>query len=143
MPTPSFRLIIVSFAEAEEAIRKVRTEVFIREQEVPYDLEWDGEDPDCEHVVALDGSENPVGTARLRPDGKLGRMAVARSFRGRGVGSAMLKALLNHARETGLDRIVLDAQTRVIPFYESHGFVAEGPEFMDANIPHRKMHRSL
>jgi predicted GNAT family N-acyltransferase len=113
--------------------------VFVREQGVPEELEWDGLDPACIHVLAWDDSGAAIGTARLHPKGKIGRMAVLKEWRGRGVGRAMLRALLEVASERGLTTVELGAQIQAIGFYEREGFRVSGDIFMDAGIPHRKM----
>ncbi|HVY05117.1 MAG TPA: GNAT family N-acetyltransferase [Burkholderiales bacterium] len=125
-----------------DLLRSVREEVFVREQAVPVELEWDEFDAVSRHVLAsVDGVA--VGTGRLLPDGHIGRMAVLRDWRGRGVGSAMLLALMEEARASGMRRVELNAQTRASGFYARFGFVAQGDEFMDAGIAHRSMWRNL
>ncbi|MFC1610060.1 GNAT family N-acetyltransferase [Myxococcota bacterium] len=135
----SFRVERVSFVDAEEAIRLVRQAVFVIEQKVPIELEWDGSDRVCQHVVAWDEQENPIGTGRLTPEDHIGRMAVLESWRGRGVGHALMQELMQVAFEQGRPSLALNAQTYAVPFYERYGFVAEGEEFMEAGIPHRRM----
>lgn len=125
--------------EDAEALRQVRQAVFVEEQGVPPELEWDGLDDNCLHLLAVDADGNPVGTGRLLPDGHIGRMAVLEPWRGRGVGSALLRELMRMGAEQGFDRLVLNAQVSTIPFYERAGFQAEGAVFDDAGIPHRRM----
>jgi predicted GNAT family N-acyltransferase len=123
-------------------LQAIREEVFVREQSVPADMEWDEFDPKSRHVLAsVDGV--PIGTGRLLPDGHIGRMAVLRAWRGKGAGSAMLIRLMEIARDLGMQRVLLNAQVQALPFYLSHGFEAEGEEFLDAGIPHRRMRRDL
>ena len=86
-----------------------------------------------------DRDGNPIGTGRLLPDGHIGRMAVLREWRGRGVGTALLRALMEEGRKQGFERLILAAQVQAMPFYEKEGFVAEGDVFDDAGIPHRNM----
>lgn len=124
------------------ALRRIREEVFVREQRVPPALEWDGLDETCLHVLALAG-DHPIGTARMLPDGHIGRMAVLRPWRGRGVGGALLSYLLECARAQGLREVRLNAQVHAIPFYQRFGFNAQGEPFLDAGIPHRRMTRRL
>ncbi|MGH6628644.1 MAG: GNAT family N-acetyltransferase [Burkholderiales bacterium] len=124
------------------ALRAVREQVFVREQAVPIELEWDEFDSLCQHVVA-EAAGQAIGTGRLLPDGHIGRMAVLESWRGRGVGSALLEALLRLARDRGIRRVRLNAQSRSMAFYRRHGFVAEGEEFIEAGIPHRSMWRDV
>ena len=124
------------------ALRAVREQVFVREQGVPVELEWDEFDPLCQHVVAEDAGQ-AIGTGRLLPDGHIGRMAVLESWRGQGVGSALLEALLRLAHDRGIRRVRLNAQSRAVGFYLRHGFVAEGQEFIEAGIPHLSMWRDV
>ena len=124
------------------ALRSVREQVFVREQGVPVELEWDDFDPMCQHVVAEVGG-GAIGTGRLLPDGHIGRMAVLESWRGQGVGSALLEALLQIARDRGVRQVRLNAQSRAVAFYRRHGFAAEGEEFIEAGIPHRSMWRDV
>ena len=124
------------------ALRAVREQVFVREQGVPIELEWDEFDPLCQHVVA-EVAGQAIGTGRLLPDGHICRMAVLESWRGLGVGSALLEALLRLARDRGIRRVRLNAQSRAVAFYARHGFMAEGEEFIEAGIPHRSMWRDV
>ncbi len=117
----------------------VRYAVFVEEQKVPADIELDEFDPLSLHALAIDRQGRVVGTGRLLPDGHIGRMAVLREARGRGVGSALLQALMQAARARGDREIALSAQTHAIPFYVRFGFIAEGGEYDDAGIPHRRM----
>jgi predicted GNAT family N-acyltransferase len=122
-----------------EQLRAIRRAVFVAEQGVPEALEWDGLDEHCHHALALGPGEVVIGTGRLTPDARIGRMAVAREWRGRGVGSAILRALLREARNAGCTSVSLHAQVHALPFYEKHGFSARGPQFLEADIPHRVM----
>jgi predicted GNAT family N-acyltransferase len=125
-----------------DILRALREEVFVREQSVPDDMEWDEFDAQSRHVVAI--MDNiPIGAGRLLPDGHIGRMAVLRAWRGKGAGSALLTVLMEIARDLGMHRVRLNAQVHALPFYLSHGFQAEGEEFLDAGIPHRRMWRDL
>ena len=123
-------------------LRAIRDEVFVREQAVPVELEWDEFDPVSQHVLAFAGAQ-AIGTGRLLPDGHIGRMAVLRDWRGKGVGSALLIALMDVARTRGMASIELNAQVHAVAFYERHGFHGEGGEFLEAGIPHRRMRRDL
>ena len=124
----------------------IREAVFVREQQVPAELERDALDPACLHVVAraLDGEA--IGTGRLVPPSldqpaKIGRMAVLPGWRGRGVGSTMLQALLRLARQRGWHEVALNAQATAIDFYLHHDFIPQGPRFMEAGLEHQAMHR--
>lgn len=137
------RVKLVDWAEAEAAIRAIRETVFIVEQGVPKDLEWDGLDPTCAHVLAWNDLGEAVGTARMQANGTIGRMAVLKDWRGRGVGRALLHMLLDLAERQGLSRVTLSAQTHALSFYEQAGFHVVGEPFMDAGIPHRSMVRDM
>jgi predicted GNAT family N-acyltransferase len=127
----------------DEALRLIRFAVFVVEQHVPEELEWDGIDAACEHAIAEDEAGSPIGVGRLLPDGHIGRMAVLREWRGCGVGGAILERLVALARERGHAVARLNAQTHAMPFYRSHGFIPVGDEFDEAGIPHRAMERAL
>jgi len=135
----NYRVRPARWPEDREALRLVRETVFVQEQKVPAELEWDGMDQKCLHMLAEDGQGNPIGTGRLLPDGHIGRMAVLREWRGRGVGSALLRALMEAGRQRGFEKMILAAQIQAMPFYEKAGFVAQGGIFDDAGIPHRNM----
>jgi predicted GNAT family N-acyltransferase len=91
------------------------------------------------HVLAVDAAGNAIGTARLLAEGKIGRMAVLREWRGRGVGSGLLLRLLEEARKQRLQQLTLHAQVYASKFYRKFGFEVMGGEFVEAGIPHVKM----
>lgn len=134
MPVPVFSLLCNgAFA--------LRREVFVWEQNVPEDEEHDAYDLTATHFVAIADGE-VVGTLRLidLPEHtKIGRVAVRKVFRGRGIARKLIAAAMAHARERGQDRFYLTAQSDKLGFYESLGFVAFGPEFMDGGMLHRAM----
>lgn len=132
-----------TWSENEQALRLVRTRVFIEEQSVAPELEWDGEDAGASHWLALDNRGNAVGTVRMLRDGHIGRMAILRDCRAQGIGRALLDAVLAHARKNGLFEVYLYAQTQAVDFYAKAGFAVCGEEFMDADIPHRTMRLQL
>ncbi|MEI2414883.1 GNAT family N-acetyltransferase [Orrella sp. JC864] len=121
----------------------VRVQVFVREQAVPPALEMDDMDAVSVHAVAYGQDGQALGTGRLLPDGHIGRMAVHAHARGLGVGSAILQALVERARALGYRRLALNAQLQALDFYARHGFVAQGPQFMEAGIAHREMALAL
>lgn len=137
----SFQVRIAAWGRGEDraALRDIRRRVFIEEQHVPESLEWDEWDAVSLHILAETESGGAIGTGRLLPDGHIGRMAVLPSWRQRGVGLAVLSALMAAARERGDLTVKLHAQVHALRFYEKAGFVAEGPVFDDAGIPHRAM----
>ena len=122
-----------------DALRAVRTVVFVQEQCVPPEIEHDALDPACFHVLAEDAGGHAIGTGRLTPERRIGRMAVLRDWRGRGVGAALLHGLLREARARGWNEVALHAQVDAIPFYRRHGFVACGERFEEAGIAHQSM----
>jgi len=130
-----------------ETCQAIRREVFVVEQSVPEEDEWDDLDGEAIHLLARDADGRPIGTARilLQGDtGKIGRVAVVKSARGTGMGAALIRAALDELRTLpGITRAKLGAQTHAIGFYEKLGFVAYGPEYDDAGIPHRDMVREL
>ncbi|MCE8019529.1 GNAT family N-acetyltransferase [Halomonas sp. MCCC 1A11036] len=131
-----------SWAELGDLAGEIRRVVFIEEQRVPLEEEWDGRDDECRHFLALRG-DNALGTARLLPDGHIGRVAVLREARGLGIGAALMQTAIDTACRLGHAQVELAAQTHALAFYESLGFVAFGEVFMDAGIPHRNMRLSL
>lgn len=130
----------------QEALKAIRFEVFVHEQQVPAEEEIDAEDPRARHWLAyLKGK--PVGTARAvaKAPGlwKVGRVAVRKVARGKGVGAELMKAIARAAELEGVQELVLDAQNHAIPFYEGLGYVVEGEEFLDCQIPHHRMRQHL
>ena len=133
-----------SWAQLGDAASAIRHEVFVVEQHVPVELELDAFDAVALHALAFDGAANTaLGTGRLLPDGHVGRMAVRRDARGADVGSRLLLALMELAQQRGDPAVVLHAQLSARGFYERHGFIPEGPVFMDAGIEHIAMRRSF
>ena len=141
--SPSFTVLKVSWQESQLALQAIRKTVFISEQNVPESLEWDGLDAQCLHLLAVDPHGQPIGCARLLASGHIGRMAVLSEWRGRGVGAALLHALLDIARRQSHSEVFLNAQTHAVGFYEKYAFERLGDEFLDAGIPHFKMRRRL
>ncbi|HSQ05840.1 MAG TPA: GNAT family N-acetyltransferase [Burkholderiales bacterium] len=139
MSTPPFVVKPVNWHVSREALQTIRRTVFIEEQNVPEELEWDDADERSYHVLACTPENVAIGTGRLLLSCEVGRMAVLKEWRRRGVGSAILKVLLHLAKKEGCGTIELNAQTHAIGFYEKHGFVATGREFLDAGILHRRM----
>lgn len=140
--TPAFTVKPVYWQASQGDLRALRTKVFIEEQGVPPELEWDGLDEHSYHVMAFAVDGTPIGTGRLLQDGHIGRVAVLKEWRGKGVGKALMDLLLVVANKMGFEEVKLNAQVRVIGFYERRGFVAHGKEFMDAGIPHVAMTRT-
>jgi len=139
----SWRLQIGDWTTVQPNAAPIRLQVFVHEQHVPLEEEIDALDPVSVHAVAFDPNGRAVATGRLLPDGRIGRMAVLKAVRGQGLGSAVLQALMQQAKNKGFVEVVLSAQTHAQGFYASHGFVSEGVEYLDANIPHILMRKPL
>jgi len=132
-----------NWAADGEQLARIRREVFVIEQGVSEAEEWDGLDSACDHVIAITDTGVAIGTGRLLPDARIGRMAVLKAWRGRGVGSALLTALIALARERGFAQTRLHAQTHALAFYRKHGYQPLGAQFMEAGIPHYEMRLPL
>ncbi|MEU0288942.1 GNAT family N-acetyltransferase [Streptomyces sp. NPDC005908] len=154
--SPAVTVRVAKDPADREACFAVRKEVFVAEQGVPEDIEYDAHDADAVHVLAVADDGTPLGTGRLLHGpaaaaktggdpsvGSLGRLAVLRRARGLGVGAALVRAVEQAARDRGLTAVDLHAQTHALGFYERLGYEAYGPEFPDAGMPHRAMRRAL
>lgn len=139
MSGSTWRLVDADWIRDRDALRQVRETVFVIEQHVPADMEWDQYDPDAVHVLAVDDAGRSIGTGRLTREHAIGRMAVLPAWRGHGVGAGLLQALVECARSRGWPRVTLHAQVDAIGFYRRHGFHAHGAPFTEAGIRHRHM----
>jgi predicted GNAT family N-acyltransferase len=131
-----YQLTLGDWSTHRKDAQSVRYEVFVIEQRVPVELEWDDMDEQCLHAVAYDQQGCTLGTGRLLPDGHIGRMAVRMAARGAGIGGAILEALMLKAKQRGDRAVLLNAQTHAEAFYRRYGFERDGEEFMEAGIPH-------
>ena len=138
-----FRIRLVEWADAQPLLSRIRTVVFVEEQNVAPEIERDGRDAECAHAIAESAAGEAIGTGRLMPDGRIGRMAVLRAWRGRGVGAAILRALMDEARRRGFRETHLHAQSHAKDFYARHGYVPCGDEYLEAGIPHVEMRARL
>jgi len=138
-----FTILETGWTHDAGRLSAIRRAVFIDEQGVPEALEWDADDADAKHLLAVLADGTPIGCARLLPDGHIGRMAVLPAWRGRGVGRALLAAAIRLARAQGHATIRLSAQTHAAKFYADAGFVAEGDPYEEAGIPHIAMQKCL
>jgi predicted GNAT family N-acyltransferase len=136
------RIELCDWPRARIEASRIRLAVFVEEQRVPPELEMDENDAVSAHALAyVDGAA--VGTGRLLPDGHIGRMAVLKAHRARGVGGAILQCLIEEARRRSMHEVVLSAQTHALDFYRKHGFAARGAVYMEAGIPHQEMRLGL
>ncbi|MET1161311.1 MAG: GNAT family N-acetyltransferase [Pseudoxanthomonas sp.] len=138
-----FHVEAIDYASGLAELRTVRETVFVQEQQVPIEEEWDALDPLCRHVLARDQAGQPIGTGRLTPEHKIGRMAVLADWRGQGVGEAMLAQLMAEARKLGWPSVSLNAQVSAESFYARQGFIPHGERFWEAGIEHQAMRRAL
>ncbi|WP_105104156.1 GNAT family N-acetyltransferase [Microbulbifer pacificus] len=125
-----------------DTIRGIRQKVFVEEQQVPEELEWDDLEESAQHFLVY-LSNKAVGTGRLTGGGKIGRMAILKEARGHGAGLELLKRICKFARVSGQKNVYLNAQVHAVPFYEKAGFAVTGEEFMEADIPHVRMDLTL
>jgi predicted GNAT family N-acyltransferase len=135
----NWRIVIGDWESVCDDAQRLRTEVFVIEQGVPIELEWDESDEVSIHAVVYGEDNQPIATGRLLPDGHIGRMAVQKALRETGIGRFLLTSLLHEAQRLGHTTLVLHAQTYAVGFYLRHGFQPEGSEFMEAGIPHMLM----
>lgn len=144
---PMVQVRVGGWDELGGPAQTIRREVFVDEQRIPAEMEWDGADPDCTHAVAYNRFGMALGTGRLLEHvpgvAKIGRMAVLRHMRQASVGRALLEALMDHARTQGFREAVLHAQATAVPFYARAGFTERGPAFEEAGITHVEMVRAL
>ena len=133
---------LMDWEKARQEASRIRFSVFVEEQGVPAEIEMDEFDASCVHALARAPDGTAIATGRLLPDGHIGRMAVERQWRGKGVGARVLQALVEAARARGSSAVVLAAQTQAIDFYARYGFVPERPVYEEAGIPHQDMRQT-
>lgn len=138
-----FTVSLVTWHDGEPLLKSVREAVFIREQGIPAELEWDGVDEGCRHALALSLQGQAIGSGRMLANGHIGRIAVLPPWRKKKVGTAIMEALLDYARAHDYKQVDVDAQIYAMPFYRSFGFAEQGEQFMDAGLPHIKMFLKL
>ena len=136
--SPEVTVLTCHWQEQQQTLSEIRRIVFIEEQSVPEELEWDGEDEQAWHFLAC-ADDNPVGAARLLPSGQIGRMCVFKPWRRQGIGRRLLHQAEITAGEHGISPVFLHAQTYIRHFYEHQGYSPRGNIFMDAGIPHIEM----
>ena len=137
-----YKIIITDYQSYAEDIRSVRTEVFVVEQSVPVELEHDEHDETALHaVVFVEGLA--VATGRMLEDGHIGRIAVLRNQRGKGVGKLVMQTFLQRAKERKLNKVWLSSQCHAHQFYVNLGFVCVGEKYQEAGIDHIKMTKAI
>ncbi|MEJ2133066.1 MAG: GNAT family N-acetyltransferase [Gammaproteobacteria bacterium] len=138
-----YQIIEAKWDKHEEVLKHIRRRVFVEEQQIPTDIEFDAEDEQATHLVAVDDARNCVGAARLLPSGQIGRMAVLSPHRGNGVGRMLLDAALERARADGQYGVFVHSPETVSAFFEKAGFIAVGTPFDESGTPHVKMTQEL
>lgn len=136
-------VISADWSADADILREIRSKVFVEEQNVPKDLEWDGLDEEAHHFLAINSAGVRVGCARLLPTGQIGRMAVLKEMRGQQIGNRLLDACIEKAKNLGFDRVFLHAQTQAEGFYRKAGFLPSGDRFLEAGIDHQAMDMAL
>jgi len=133
-----YKIIAGGWEQLEKDAKLIREQVFIQEQGIAPEDEWDDLDATVLHFIVYD-CERPIATARLLPQHSVGRVAVLLSYRKQGVGKILMQYIIDYARQQNLPYLKLSAQTYVIAFYEALGFVVQGEEYLDCGIPHIDM----
>ena len=141
--TTEFYIKEVTWSTHGAELRLIREQVFINEQQVPATLEWDAYDAKAIHLLALDPVQQPIGCTRLLNNGTVGRMAVLKTWRGLGIGKALLNAAIAKCRQHQLKVVKLSAQAHAIPFYAQAGFTVCSESYLDANIEHVDMQLNI
>lgn len=138
-----YHIIKADWSENAVHLKRIRTEVFVEEQNVPRELEWDGEDASSTHFLAVNEAGQYIGCARLMQSGQIGRMAVQSTQRSFGVGARLLEACVTEGKLQGFQKLFLHAQTYAEDFYRKGGFVSLGDTFEEAGIEHTTMEMML
>ena len=138
MRYPEPNLNIVSWQQAEVSLRQIRERVFMQEQSVPAELEWDGLDAEAKHLL-LNIGQQPVACARLLPTQHLGRMAVLPEWRGKGLGRRLMQCAIDYAQHHAWHAIHISAQIQAQGFYQRFGFTVTSEPYLDAGIWHCDM----
>ena len=133
----------MDWERAQPVAGPLRFGIFVGEQNVPQGIELDDLDAQSLHAVAYDVDGKAIGTGRLLPDGRIGRMAVIKEWRRMGIGAAIIEALMQEARKRGHAEVVLSAQLQAAEFYREFGFVAEGKVYKEAGILHQAMRKKF
>lgn len=127
---------------SKEAIQKIRDEVFIKEQGISKDIEFDGKDVDSYHVL-VSFEDTKIATGRMQKDGRIGRISVLKEYRNRGLGTLIMKAFIKEAKKKKYEKVYLDSQITAVSFYEKLGFTISSDVFVKAEIEHITMNKIL
>ena len=133
-----YKIITGGWEQLQKDAKLIREQVFIQEQGIAPEDEWDDLDATVLHFIVYD-REQPIATARLLPQHSVGRVAVLMPYRKQGIGKILMEHIIEYARQQNLPYLKLSAQTYVTAFYEALGFVGQGEEYLDCAIPHIDM----
>jgi len=133
---------IVDYDAYFNQIRSLREDVFCKEQGVSQDLEFDGLDSAAIHSIVFDGGI-VIGTGRMLSDGHIGRIAVKKQYRGKGIGKMIMQSLIDEAINMQFPEVWLSSQYHAKGFYEKLGFIEIGDIYLEANIDHIKMKKKF
>ncbi|AOA59241.1 GNAT family N-acetyltransferase [Acinetobacter larvae] len=132
------RIVQGDWQQLAQDARSIREQVFVQEQQIPVEDEWDDLDEASEHFVVYD-QQQAIATARLLPDHSIGRVAVLATYRGQQIGYQLMAYIIAYARQQQRPNLYLSAQVQALPFYERLGFQATGAVYLECDIPHRHM----
>lgn len=138
-----FNIQHADWANLEKDARQIRSAVFIEEQGIAAEDEWDAMDAIALHFIVYDTQQHPIATARLLPDHRVGRVAVLKAYRGQGIGRILMQQIIAQAKNEQRPLLKLSAQVHAIHFYESLGFSVQEREYLDCGIPHVDMSMML
>lgn len=131
-----------SWQQLGQEAKQIRTQVFIQEQQIRPEDEWDAQDALSTHFVVYQQGQ-AMGTARLLADHHIGRVAILHQYRGVGAGKALMQHIIAFAKQQQRPMLQLSAQVHAIEFYAALGFVVDGEAYMDCGIPHVDMQMQL
>jgi predicted GNAT family N-acyltransferase len=142
------RIEIVTNEKQLQDAFQIRKSVFVEEQNVPIEEEIDAFDEieKATHFVVYNDKNSPVGTGRFRKlmdYGKIERICILPEYRNSGVGKQLMEYIIQFAKQVGVVKVKLNAQTHALPFYEKLGFTVNSNEFLDAGIPHKAMEKEI
>ena len=137
-----FRVQSGHWDKLEQDAKFIRKQVFIIEQNIPEEEEWDDQDMISDHFVVYD-QDQPIATARLLQNNSVGRVAVVKAYRGQGLGQMIMLEIISYAQKQGLSVLTLSSQVHAISFYEKLGFTVQGNSYDECGIPHIEMTMSL
>lgn len=144
----SYKLQSGSWDELEQDAKQIRKAVFVIEQQIPEQEEWDAQDALSLHFVVYVPDQHlnlvqPIATARLLKNNSIGRVAVLKQYRGQGVGCLIMQKVIEQAKIEQREYVELSSQVHAVAFYESLGFIKEGEVYLDCGIPHIDMYMKI